>query len=105
MWANLQKNSIFAGMIDRLTVEKIKDAANIVDVVSEFVSLRRSGANYKGLCPFHNERTPSFFVSPSRGICHCFSCGRGGTPINFIMEHEQMTYVEALRWLARKYNI
>lgn len=105
MWANLQKNSIFASMIDRLTVEKIKDAANIVDVVSEFVSLRRSGANYKGLCPFHNERTPSFFVSPSRGICHCFSCGRGGTPINFIMEHEQMTYVEALRWLARKYNI
>jgi DNA primase len=105
LWANLQKNSIFAGMIDRLTVEKIKDAANIVDVVSEFVSLRRSGANYKGLCPFHNERTPSFFVSPSRGICHCFSCGRGGTPINFIMEHEQMTYVEALRWLARKYNI
>ena len=92
-------------MIDRLTVEKIKDAANIVDVVSEFVSLRKSGANYKGLCPFHNERTPSFFVSPSRGICHCFSCGRGGTPINFIMEHEQMTYVEALRWLARKYNI
>lgn len=92
-------------MIDRLTIEKIKDAANIVDVVSEFVSLRRSGANYKGLCPFHNERTPSFFVSPSRGICHCFSCGRGGTPINFIMEHEQMTYVEALRWLARKYNI
>ena len=78
-------------MIDRLTVEKIKDAANIVDVVSEFVSLRRSGPNYKGLCPFHNERTPSFFVSPSRGICHCFSCGRGGTPINFIMEHEQMS--------------
>ena len=105
LWANLQKNSIFASMIDRLTVEKIKDAANIVDVVSEFVSLRRSGANYKGLCPFHNERTPSFFVSPSRGTCHCFSCGRGGTPINFIMEHEQMTYVEALRWLARKYNI
>lgn len=105
LWANLQKNSIFASMIDRITVEKIKDAANIVDVVSEFVSLRRSGANYKGLCPFHNERTPSFFVSPSRGICHCFSCGRGGTPINFIMEHEQMTYVEALRWLARKYNI
>ena len=105
LWANLQKNSIFASMIDRLTVEKIKDAANIVDVVSEFVSLRRSGAYYKGLCPFHNERTPSFFVSPSRGICHCFSCGRGGTPINFIMEHEQMTYVEALRWLARKYNI
>lgn len=105
LWTNLQKNSIFASMIDRLTVEKIKDAANIVDVVSEFVSLRRSGANYKGLCPFHNERTPSFFVSPSRGICHCFSCGRGGTPINFIMEHEQMTYVEALRWLARKYNI
>lgn len=92
-------------MIDRETVERIKDASNIVDVVSDFVSLKKSGANYKGLCPFHNERTPSFFVSPSRGICHCFSCGRGGTPVNFIMEHEQMSYVEALKWLAKKYNI
>ena len=92
-------------MIDRATVERIKDAANIVEVVSEFVTLRRSGANYKGLCPFHNEKTPSFYVSPARGICHCFGCGKGGTPIGFIMEHEQMTYPEALRWLAQKYHI
>ena len=92
-------------MIDRLTVEKIKDASNIVDVVSEFVTLRKSGSNYKGLCPFHNEKTPSFYVSPARGTCHCFGCGKGGNPISFIMEHEQMTYPEALRWLANKYNI
>ena len=92
-------------MIDRATVERIKDAANIVEVVSEFVTLRRSGANYKGLCPFHNEKTPSFYVSPARGTCHCFGCGKGGNPISFIMEHEQMTYPEALRWLAQKYHI
>jgi len=92
-------------MIDRLTVEKIKEAANIVDVVSEFVTLKKSGANYKGLCPFHNEKTPSFYVSPSRGTCHCFGCGKGGNAVTFIMEHEQMTYPEALRWLARKYHI
>ena len=92
-------------MIDRLTVEKIKDAANIVDVVSEFVTLRKSGSNYKGLCPFHNEKTPSFYVSPARGTCHCFGCGKGGNAVSFIMEHEQMTYPEALRWLAHKYNI
>ena len=92
-------------MIDHLTVEKIKEAANIVDVVSEFVTLKKSGSNYKGLCPFHNEKTPSFFVSPARGTCHCFGCGKGGNSIGFIMEHEQMTYVEALRWLANKYHI
>ena len=92
-------------MIDRATVERIKEAANIVDVVSEFVTLRKSGANYKGLCPFHNEKTPSFYVSPARGTCHCFGCGKGGNPVGFIMEHEQMTYPEALRWLARKYHI
>lgn len=92
-------------MIDRQTVDKIKDAANIVEVVSEFVTLKKSGANYKGLCPFHNEKTPSFYVSPARGTCHCFGCGKGGNPINFIMEHEQMTYPEALRWLANKYHI
>lgn len=92
-------------MIDRLTVEKIKEAANIVDVVSEFVTLKKSGANYKGLCPFHNEKTPSFIVSPARGTCHCFGCGKGGNAVSFIMEHEQMTYPEALRWLARKYHI
>ena len=92
-------------MIDHATVERIKDAANIVEVVSEFVTLRRSGANYKGLCPFHDEKTPSFYVSPARGMCHCFGCGKGGNPIGFIMEHEQMTYPEALRWLANKYHI
>ena len=92
-------------MIDHATVERIKDAANIVEVVSEFVTLRRSGANYKGLCPFHDEKTPSFYVSPARGMCHCFSCGKGGNPIGFLMEHEQMTYPEALRWLANKYHI
>ena len=81
------------------------DAANIVDVVSEFVTLRKAGVNYKGLCPFHNEKTPSFVVSPSKGYCHCFSCGKGGNAVGFIMEHEQMTYPEALRWLAKKYNI
>ena len=92
-------------MIDHATIERIKDAANIVEVVSEFVTLRRSGANYKGLCPFHDEKTPSFYVSPARGMCHCFGCGKGGNPVGFIMEHEQMTYPEALRWLAKKYHI
>lgn len=92
-------------MIDRATVERIMNAANIVDVVSEFVSLRKVGANYRGLCPFHDDKSPSFYVSPSRGICHCFSCGKGGNAAGFIMEHEQMSYPEALRWLARKYNI
>ena len=81
------------------------DATNIVEVVSEFVSLRKSGANYKGLCPFHDDTTPSFYVSPARGICHCFTCGKGGNAVNFLMEHEQMTYPESLRWLARKYHI
>mgnify|MGYP004542921371 FL=1 len=92
-------------MIDHATIEKIKEAANIVDVVSEFVSLKKVGANYKGLCPFHNEKTPSFYVSPARGICHCFSCGKSANPVNFLMELEQMTYPEALRWLANKYHI
>ena len=81
------------------------DATNIVEVVSEFVSLRKSGANYKGLCPFHDDTTPSFYVSPARGICHCLTCGKGGNAVNFLMEHEQMTYPESLRWLARKYHI
>ena len=93
------------GRIDRETVNRILDTADIVEVVSDFVKLRRSGANYKGLCPFHNERTPSFSVNRARNICKCFSCGKGGTPVNFIMEHEQMSYQEALRYLARKYNI
>lgn len=92
-------------MIDRATIDRIMDAVNIVDVVSEFVSLRKAGVNYKGLCPFHDDKTPSFMVSPAKGICHCFACGKGGNAVNFIMEHEQMTYPEALGWLARKYNI
>lgn len=92
-------------MIDRATIDRIMAAADIVDVVSEFVSLRKAGVNYKGLCPFHDEKTPSFVVSPAKGYCHCFSCGKGGNAVGFIMEHEQMTYPEALRWLARKYNI
>ncbi len=91
--------------IDHETVQKILDTADIVEVVSDFVSLKRRGANYIGLCPFHNERTPSFSVSKSKGICKCFSCGKGGSPVNFVMELEQMTYYEALRYLAKKYNI
>lgn len=91
--------------IDRETVQRILDTADIVDVVSDFVTLKRRGANYIGLCPFHNERTPSFSVSKSKGICKCFSCGKGGSPVSFIMEIEQMSYQEALRYLAKKYNI
>ena len=92
-------------MIDRATVDKIMDAVNIVDVVGECVNLRKSGVNYKGLCPFHDDKTPSFMVSPARQICKCFSCGEGGNAVNFLMKHEQITYPEALRWLAKKYNI
>ncbi len=92
-------------MIDRATVDRIIDAARIVDVVGEFVTLRKSGVNYKGLCPFHDDKNPSFMVSPAKNICHCFVCGKGGTPAGFLMEHEQISYPEALRWLAKKYNI
>lgn len=92
-------------MIDRTTIERIKDAADIVDVVSEFVSLKKVGANYRGLCPFHNDHTPSFYVSPARRTCHCFVCGEGGDSVGFIMKHEQMTYPDALRWLANRYHI
>lgn len=92
-------------MIDQATVDRIIDAAQIVDVVSEFVTLRKRGVNYVGLCPFHNEKTPSFSVSPSKGLCKCFSCGKGGNAVHFIMEHEQLSYYEALKFLAKKYNI
>ena len=92
-------------MIDQATIDRILDTAQIVDVVSEFVTLRRRGVNYIGLCPFHNEKTPSFSVSPSKGVCKCFSCGKGGNVVHFIMEHEQLSYYEALKWLAKKYNI
>lgn len=92
-------------MIDHNTVQKILDAAHIEEVVGDFVSLRRRGVNLIGLCPFHNEKTPSFTVSPAKNICHCFGCGKGGGPVNFIMEHESLSYVDALRYLAKKYGI
>ncbi|MCM1110832.1 MAG: CHC2 zinc finger domain-containing protein [Clostridium sp.] len=91
--------------IDQMTVQRILDTADIVDVVGEFVTLRRRGSNYMGLCPFHNERTPSFSVSKARGICKCFSCGKGGNVVNFLMEIMQISYGEALRWLAKRYGI
>ena len=93
------------GMIDQATIDKIMAATDIVEVVSDFVSLRRRGANYWGLCPFHDDKTPSFSVSQSKGVCKCFSCGKGGSAIHFIMEHEQLSYYEALKYLAKKYNI
>ena len=92
-------------MIDQATIDRILDAAQIVDVVSDFVTLRKRGVNYVGLCPFHDDKTPSFYVSPAKGLCKCFACGKGGNAVHFIMEHEQMTYPEALRYLARKYGI
>ncbi len=92
-------------MIDHATIEKILDAARIVDVVQEYVPLKKRGVNLLGLCPFHNEKTPSFTVSPSKGIFKCFGCGKGGNSINFIMEHEHLSYPEALKYLAKKYHI
>ena len=92
-------------MIPQSTIDRIVDAANIVDVVSDYVTLRRAGASYKGLCPFHDDKTPSFSVSPARGVCKCFSCGKGGNSVHFIMEMEQMSFVEALKHLAKKYGI
>lgn len=92
-------------MIDRSTIERILDTAKIEEVVSDFVALRKRGVNFIGLCPFHDEKTPSFTVSPAKNICKCFGCGKGGTPVHFIMEHEQLSYWEALRWLAKKYHI
>jgi len=92
-------------MIDQPTIDRILDAAQIVDVVSEFVTLKKRGVNYVGLCPFHDDKTPSFSVSPAKGLCKCFACGKGGNAVHFIMEHEQMNYYEALKWLAKKYHI
>ena len=91
-------------MIDKPTIARIMDSTKIEEVVSEFVTLKKRGINYVGLCPFHNDSHPSFSVSPTRGICHCFTCGKGGNAVNFLMELEQMTYPDALRWLAKKYN-
>lgn len=100
-----QKTSIFVVMIDYITVERIKNAAQIYDVVSDFVTLRKRGVNYVGLCPFHEDKTPSFYVSPSKNICKCFACQEGGTPIQFIQKHENLSYAEALKFLAKKYGI
>ena len=92
-------------MIDRATIDRIMDATDIVDVISEFVTLRKRGTSYTGLCPFHDDKTPSFSVSPSKGVYKCFACGEAGNAVNFIMKHEQKTYPEALRWLANRYHI
>src|ERR1043165_2439923 len=92
-------------MISKFTIQKITDEARVGDVVGEFVTLKKRGANLLGLCPFHNEKTPSFNVNPSRNIYKCFGCGKGGTSVNFIMEHEHLTYPDALRYLAKKYSI
>ncbi|WP_294587419.1 DNA primase [uncultured Bacteroides sp.] len=92
-------------MIDQATIDRILDAAQITDVVSDFVTLRKRGVNYVGLCPFHEDKTPSFYVSPAKGLCKCFACGKGGNVVHFIMEHEQMSYPEALKYLAKKYGI
>ena len=106
----LRNNSYFCVnfhdcMIDQATIDRILEAANIVDVVSEFVTLRKRGVNYVGLCPFHADKSPSFYVSPAKNICKCFACGAGGSPVHFIMNHEQLSYFDALRFLAKKYNI
>lgn len=92
-------------MIDQPTIDKIMNAADIVDVVSQFVTLKRRGVNYVGLCPFHEDSSPSFYVSPAKNICKCFACGEGGSTVHFIMKHEQLSYFDALRFLAKKYNI
>lgn len=105
MYANKACNFYICSMIDQATVERIIDAAQIVEVVSDFVTLKRRGVNYLGNCPFHNEKTPSFTVSPAKGIFKCFGCGKGGNAVNFIMEHESLAYPEALKFLARKYHI
>ena len=92
-------------MISQTTIQQILGRIDILDVVGEFVKLKKRGANYLGLCPFHNEKTPSFTVSPSKEIYKCFGCGKSGNSISFIMEHEKATYVDALKWLAKKYGI
>ncbi len=92
-------------MIDRETVDRIYAAANIVDIVGEYVTLKRKGVNYQACCPFHNEKTPSFVVSPSKGVYKCFGCGKGGNAVTFLMEHENITYPEALKMVAKRYGI
>lgn len=92
-------------MIDRATIDKIYSSADIVEVISDFVTLKKKGVNYQACCPFHNEKTPSFVVSPSKGVFKCFGCGKGGNAITFVMEHEGVSYVDALKYVAKKYGI
>ena len=92
-------------MIDRETVDRIYAAANIVDIIGDYVTLKRKGVNYQACCPFHNEKTPSFVVSPSKGVYKCFGCGKGGNAVTFLMEHENVTYPEALKMVAKRYGI
>src|SRR3989339_1046829 len=92
-------------MIDQPTIQRIHDASEIIDVISDYVTLKRRGANHLGLCPFHNEKTPSFTVSGAKGIYKCFGCGKGGNAVNFIMDIEHLTYPDALKHLAKKYHI
>ena len=92
-------------MIPRDTVQKILDTAQVEEVVADFVSLKKRGAEWWGCCPFHNEKTPSFHVVPARGIYYCFGCHKGGSAVGFVMDHEHMSYPDALRYLAKKYNI
>ena len=92
-------------MIDRDTVDRIYAAADIVDVINDYVTLKKKGVNYQACCPFHNEKTPSFVVSPSKGLYKCFGCGKGGNAVSFVMEHENITYPEALKIVAKKYGI
>ena len=92
-------------MISKLTIDRVFNRVNIVDVVSDYVDLKKSGVNYKGLCPFHHDHTPSFVVSPSKGIAHCFVCGGGGNAVKFVMQKEGYSFPEAIRKLAQKYNI
>jgi DNA primase len=96
---------VLQNMIDQVTIERIQDAARIVDVVADFITLRKRGSNYVGLCPFHDDHSPSFYVSPAKNICKCFVCGEGGAPVHFIMKHEQLSYYDALKYLAKKYHI
>src|SRR6187399_1301950 len=92
-------------MISQNTIQQILSRIDIIDIVGSFIKLKKRGTNYLGLCPFHNEKTPSFTVSPAKELYKCFGCGRSGNSISFLMEHEKYTYVEALRWLAAKYNV
>src|SRR5215207_289692 len=96
---------IFDTLISQTSIQQIQARIDILDVIGSFVRLKRRGANYLGLCPFHNEKTPSFTVSPSKEIFKCFGCGKSGNTISFVMEHEKLSYVEALKWLAARYNI